>query len=93
VGVRKPCKESSPSVLSCIGKRTKEGCDYGSEVGTVQNGRDEKVPVPLRKSRQSWRRVSCENEPKERAQSKVITLRNLRAELNERGVPVKVSKG
>jgi len=33
------CKKNSPSVLSCIGKRTREGCDRGSEeVGTVQSG-------------------------------------------------------
>jgi len=25
--VRKRCKKNSPSVLSCIGKRTREGCD------------------------------------------------------------------
>jgi len=29
------CKKKSPSVLSCIGKRTGEGCDRGSEVWTV----------------------------------------------------------
>jgi len=32
-GVRRRCKKNSPSVLSCIDKRTKEGCDCGSEVG------------------------------------------------------------
>jgi len=26
------CMKNSLSVLSCIGKRTKEGCDRGSEV-------------------------------------------------------------
>jgi len=36
-GVRKRCKNTS-SILSCIGKRKKEGCDRGSEVGTVQSG-------------------------------------------------------
>jgi len=30
------CMKNSPSVLSCIGKRTREGCDRGSEVKTVQ---------------------------------------------------------
>jgi len=37
------------SVLSCIDKRTKEGCDRGSDVGTVISGRGGKVPLPLRK--------------------------------------------
>jgi len=30
-GVRTRCKKNSPSVLSCIGQRTREGCDRGSE--------------------------------------------------------------
>jgi len=30
--VRRLCMKNSPSFLSCIGKRTKEGCDCGSEV-------------------------------------------------------------
>jgi len=34
-GIRRRCKKNSPSVLFCIGKRTREGCDRGSEVGTV----------------------------------------------------------
>jgi len=32
---RRRCKKNSPSVLSCIHKRTKEGCDRGSEDETV----------------------------------------------------------
>jgi len=32
------CMKNSPFVLSCIGKRTIEGCDRGSEVGTVHSG-------------------------------------------------------
>jgi len=32
---RRHCKRNSLSVLSCIDKRTKEGCDRGSEIGTV----------------------------------------------------------
>jgi len=36
-GVRRRCK-NSPSVLSCIGKRTREGFDRGSEVETVHSG-------------------------------------------------------
>jgi len=35
-GVRRRCKKNSPSVLSCIGKRTTEG--GGSEVGKVHSG-------------------------------------------------------
>jgi len=37
-GVRRRCMWNSPSVLSCIGKRIKEGCDRGSEVETVHSG-------------------------------------------------------
>jgi len=33
--------KNSPSVLSCIGKKTREGCNRGSEVGTVHSGRDQ----------------------------------------------------
>jgi len=29
-GVYRHRKKNSPSVLSCIGKRTREGCDHGS---------------------------------------------------------------
>jgi len=88
--VCRPYKKNSPSVLSCIDKKTKKGCGYSSEVGTFHNGRNEQGSVPLRKS---GRRQSCGKELKERARSKVITPRNLWAELNERGVPVKVSRG
>jgi len=35
-GVRSRYMKNS-SVLSCIGKRTREGCDRGSEVGTVHS--------------------------------------------------------
>jgi len=34
--VRKRFKKNSPSVLSCIGKRTKS-CDRGKEIWTVYN--------------------------------------------------------
>jgi len=36
-GVNRRCMKNSPSVLSCIGKRTREGCNLGNEVGTVHN--------------------------------------------------------
>jgi len=36
--VRRCCKKNFLYVLSCVGKRTKEGCDRGSEVGTVHRG-------------------------------------------------------
>jgi len=55
-GVRRRCKKKFPSVVSCIGKRTKEGCDRGSEVETVHSRQDGKGPVPLRKSKESDRR-------------------------------------
>jgi len=57
--VRRRCKKKLfPFYL--IGERTKEGCCRGSEVGRVHNGRDGKGPVPLRKSKESGRRESCE---------------------------------
>jgi len=37
-GVRKHCMKNSPSVFSCISKRTREGCDRGSEIKTVYSG-------------------------------------------------------
>jgi len=37
-GVRRRCMKNSSSVSSCISKRTKEGCDRGSEVETVHSG-------------------------------------------------------
>jgi len=49
--VRRCCKKNF-SVLSCIDKMTKEGCDHGSKVGTV----------PLRKPKESVRRESCEKD-------------------------------
>jgi len=33
--IRRRCKKNFSSVLSCIGKRTKESCDRESEFGTV----------------------------------------------------------
>jgi len=32
-GVRRCCKKNYPSVLSCIGKRTREGCNRGNKSG------------------------------------------------------------
>jgi len=32
-GIRRRCKKNFPSVLSCIGKKTREGYDRGREVG------------------------------------------------------------
>jgi len=37
-GVRRRCMKNYLSVLSCIGKRTREGCDRGSNVGKVHSG-------------------------------------------------------
>jgi len=56
--VRRRCMENSPSFLSCICKRTKEGCDRGSEVETVHSGYDGKGSVPPRKPKESGRRGS-----------------------------------
>jgi len=52
-GVRRPCKKNFRSVLSCIGNSTREGCNRGSEVGTVQSGWDGAGPVPQWKSKES----------------------------------------
>jgi len=60
-GVRRRCKKNSLSVLSCIGKRRREGCDRGSEVGTVHSGRDGEGPIPPRKPKGD-RRGSCEKD-------------------------------
>jgi len=38
------------------GKKTREGCDRGSEIGSVHNGRDGEGPVPLQKPKESGRR-------------------------------------
>jgi len=57
--VRRRCKKNSP-VLSCVGKRTREGCDRGSEVRTVHSGRD--WEGPLKKLKESGRRRSCEKD-------------------------------
>jgi len=60
---RRRCKKNSPSVLSCIGKRTREGCDRGSEIVIVHIGRDEEGPVPPRKPKDlAELRGSCEKE-------------------------------
>jgi len=56
---RRRCKKNSPSILSCLEKRTKEGCDRGSKVGTVHGG---KGPAPLRKLKESSRRENCEKD-------------------------------
>jgi len=61
-GVRRRCKKNFSFVLSYIGKRTREGCDRGSEVGTVHSGRDGEGPVPPRKPKESGRRGSYEKD-------------------------------
>jgi len=50
------------TALSCIAKRTKEGCDPDSEVGTVQNGRNEERAITLRKLKESGKRENCEKD-------------------------------
>jgi len=47
--------KNSPSFLSCIGKRTNEGCDCGSEVETVHSGLDGEGPAHPRKPTESGR--------------------------------------
>jgi len=47
--------KNSSSVLSCIGKGTREGCDRGGEVGK-SGGDDGGGPVPPRKTKESGRK-------------------------------------
>jgi len=35
--VRRRCKKNSPSVLPCIGTRTREGCDRGRKVRVIHS--------------------------------------------------------
>jgi len=60
-GAHRRCKKNS-SVLSNVGKRTREGCDRGSEVGTVHSGRDREGSVPARKPKESGRKGSCKKD-------------------------------
>jgi len=53
--VSRRCKYS-PSILSCIGRRQKEGCDRGNEVGTVHGEQDRERPVALRKTKESGKK-------------------------------------
>jgi len=55
------CKKN-PSVLPCIGNRTREGCDHGSEVWAVHSGWEGEGPVTLRKPKESGRTEICEKE-------------------------------
>jgi len=55
-------EEYSPSVLFCIGKRTREGYDRSSDVGTVHNEQEGKELVHPRKPKESGRRGRCEKD-------------------------------
>jgi len=57
-GVRRHYKKNF-SVLSCLGRRARGGCDRGSEVEKVHSGQDCKGPVPI-KPKQCGRTESCE---------------------------------
>jgi len=48
--------ENSPSVLSCIDKMIKEGCDCGSEVGTVHRGQGGEGSVPPEGTEEVWQK-------------------------------------
>jgi len=61
-GIRRRCKKHFYFVLNCKGKRTREGCNRGSEVGTVHSRRDGEGLVPLRKPKESAKRGSCEKD-------------------------------
>jgi len=49
-------------VLSCTGKRSREGFDRHSEVGTVHSGQGGEGPFPLRKPKKSGKRENCEKD-------------------------------
>jgi len=51
---RKHCKKNSPSILSCIVKRTKEGCDCSSKIGSGDSGRGRKGTVLLMETEGIW---------------------------------------
>jgi len=53
VDLCKRCKNNSHSVVSCMDKRTKEGCDHGSEVSIIHSRRSGEGPVPLRNPKES----------------------------------------
>jgi len=61
-GVRRLCKKNSPSVLSCIGKRTKEGCYRGIEVWTVYSGRGSEGSVRFEKTEGNWQGENCKKD-------------------------------
>jgi len=61
---RRSCKKNSPSVFSCIGMRTREGCNRGNDAGTTHSGSDRKVSAPLpTKPKESGKRGSLEKDP------------------------------
>jgi len=60
-GFRRCCKKNSP-ILSCIGKRIREGCDRSNEVLTIHGGRDGEGPILLRKPKETGRKGSCEKD-------------------------------
>jgi len=60
-GVRRHSKKNS-SILSCIGKKTREGCDRGSEVGTGQSGREGKGQFLQRNRRNLVEEGICEKD-------------------------------
>jgi len=54
VDARRRCKKNSLSI-----KRTKEGCDRGSKVGTVHSGRDGKHDFLMRRPKKSGKKEIC----------------------------------
>jgi len=59
--VRRRCNKNF-SVLTCIDKRTREGCGCGSKVGTAHSGLDREGPVSLRKPKKSGGRENCKKD-------------------------------
>jgi len=58
--VYRSCRKDSPFPSTYTDKRTKEGCDHGSEVRTAHSRR--KGPGLLKKSKESGRRENCEKD-------------------------------
>jgi len=52
--VRRRFKKNSPYVLSCIGKRTREGCDRGSEILTIHTDETGIGPVSPEETEGIW---------------------------------------
>jgi len=80
-------RKNSPSVLSCIGKRTREGCDHGSCTNVSQPHRGGAVAAPLSSGGPKWwkhsRRVRPSGNPKSTTTPSRQPLKNLATETSD----------